>query len=462
MYSCGPTVYRYAHVGNLRTFLLPDLIRRALLYHGVEVFHVQNITDVGHLRDERFDRGEDRMLVAAGLEQKTPAEIADAYEAAFHHDAAAMNLLPAHVFPRATEHIADMVALAERLVDLGHAYVTDHDNVYYRVSSFPGYGRLSGNTLDDLRAGHRGHVEHDKEDPADFALWKSAGEGRILSWDTPRWGRGFPGWHIECSAMSLAHLGSEFDIHTGGVDHIPVHHTNEIAQSEAYLGDGRAWVNVWLHNEFINLREAKMSKSKGDTLLLSDLEERGFHALVYRYLLLGSHYRNQTEFTWEGLEGAAVALRRLLERLRVDAQPLTYEEAASRLTATGRGYLDELDEAISTDLGTPQALAVLNRLSRDPDVGDDDRAALAGAFESVLAIGVLDLDLDDVERPVELEVARAEIERLLEARQEARRSRDFAAADEIRERLERSGVEIRDTPDGTVWKARPARGRATE
>jgi cysteinyl-tRNA synthetase len=190
MYSCGPTVYRFAHVGNLRTFLLPDLIRRTLIYHGIEVFHVQNITDVGHMRDERFDRGEDRMLVAAGLEHKTPAEIADAYEAAFHADEALVNILPAHVFPRATEHIPDMIELAERLVDAGHGYLSEHGNLYYEVSSFPDYGLLSGNSLENLRAGHRGQVDHDKHDAADFALWKAAGEGRILKWPTRRWGAG--------------------------------------------------------------------------------------------------------------------------------------------------------------------------------------------------------------------------------------------------------------------------------
>ncbi|MDQ2965818.1 MAG: cysteine--tRNA ligase, partial [Chloroflexota bacterium] len=220
MYSCGPTVYRFAHVGNLRTFLLADFIRRALLYHGIEVFHVQNITDVGHLRDERFDRGEDRMLVAAGLEGRSTAEIADAYEAAFHADEAAVNILPAHAFPRATEHIAEMIDLAEQLVDRGLAYATEQGNVYYSVAAFADYGRLSGNTLADLRAGHRGHVEHDKRDPADFALWKAAGEGRSLKWPTPRWGDGFPGWHLECSAMAMRHMGPRFDIHTGGVDNV--------------------------------------------------------------------------------------------------------------------------------------------------------------------------------------------------------------------------------------------------
>lgn len=202
MYTCGPTVYRYAHVGNLRSYLLADLIRRVLLYHGLQVVHVKNITDVGHLRDERFDRGGDRMLVQAGLESKTSAEVADAYEAAFHVDEAAVNILPAHIFPRATEHIPEMLGLTERLVELGHAYVSAAGNVYYAVSSFADYGRLSGNSLDDLRAGHRGEVEPDKRDPADFALWKAAGEGRQLSWPTKHWGRGYPGWHLECSAMA--------------------------------------------------------------------------------------------------------------------------------------------------------------------------------------------------------------------------------------------------------------------
>ena len=221
MYTCGPTVYRYAHVGNLRSYLLADLIRRVLLYHGVDVFHVKNITDVGHLRDDQFDRGEDRMLVQAGLEHKSTAEIAAAYEAAFHADEALVNILPAHVFPRATEHIPEMLDLAERLEDAGHAYRTDHDNLYYAVSTFEDYGKLSGNSLDDLRAGHRtaGHVEHDKRDPADFALWKSAGEQRALKWPS-RWGEGFPGWHLECSAMALKYLGERFDIHTGGIDNV--------------------------------------------------------------------------------------------------------------------------------------------------------------------------------------------------------------------------------------------------
>jgi cysteinyl-tRNA synthetase len=305
MYSCGPTVYRYAHVGNLRTFLLPDLIRRTLLYHGIEVVHVQNITDVGHMRDERFDRGEDRMLVAAGLENKTPAEIADAYEAAFHADEALVNILPAHVFPRATEHIPEMIELAERLVDAGYAYVSDHGNIYYAVASFPDYGRLSGNSLDELRAGHRGHVDHDKRDPADFALWKVAGEGRMLKWPTPRWGDGFPGWHLECSAMALRHLGPQFDIHTGGIDNVFPHHEDEIAQSAPLVGGPPA--RLWVHGAFLQVGGQKMAKSAGNIERVAELPDRGIDPVAFRDLCLTSRYRHKLEYTAASLEAAAAA-----------------------------------------------------------------------------------------------------------------------------------------------------------
>ena len=288
MYTCGPTVYRYAHVGNLRSYLLADLIRRVLLYHGIDVFHVKNITDVGHLRDERFDRGEDRMLVAAGLESKSTAEIADAYEAAFHADEAAVNILPAHVFPRATEHIPEMVELAEALVDAGHAYVSDAGNVYYAVGSFPGYGRLSGNSLDDLRAGHRGEVEDDKRDPADFALWKAAGEGRLLRWPSP-WGDGFPGWHLECSAMAMKHLGPRFEIHTGGIDNVFPHHEDEIAQSAPLVGGPPA--TLWVHGEHLLMSGKKMAKSAGNFQRVTELAERGVEPRDVVTTLRGRHGR---------------------------------------------------------------------------------------------------------------------------------------------------------------------------
>src|SRR4051794_18238301 len=319
MYACGPTVYRYAHVGNLRTFLLADLIRRVELYHGVPVLAVQNITDVGHLRDERFDRGEDRMLVAAGLEHKTTQEIADAYEAAFHADAALLNLLPAHVYPRATEHIPEMLDLAEQLVDQGHAYVSESGNVYYDVASFPEYGQLSGNTLDALRAGHRGDIEPDKRDSADFALWKAAGEGRQLKWATPRWGEGYPGWHLECSAMALKHLGPRFDVHTGGIDNVFPHHEDEIAQSAPVVGGPPA--RVWVHGEFLQVGGQKMAKSAGNIERIADLADRGIRPLAFRYLALTSRYRHKLEYTPESLAGAAAGLESLRERLRALGEP---------------------------------------------------------------------------------------------------------------------------------------------
>jgi cysteinyl-tRNA synthetase len=255
--------------------------------------------------------------------------------------------------------------------------------------------------------------------------------------------------------MSMKYLGDRFDVHTGGVDHIPVHHTNEIAQSEAYLGG--PWVPFWVHNEFINLRDAKMSKSKGDTVLLSDLQQRGFHPLSYRYLLLGSRYRTQAEFTWDGLEGARVAHRRLLERTRerlpAGGRPLGYHEAADRLGDAGRGYLSRFDEAVSADLNTPQALAVLTQLSRDRGLARDDLAVLVSAAEALLAIGLLDLAPDDLDAPAaELALSPDEVDRLLGERTQARRRGDFAAADAIRDRLDRLGIELRDTPEGTVWK----------
>ena len=319
MYTCGPTVYRWAHVGNLRTYLLADLIRRTLLYHGLTVLHVKNITDVGHLRDERFDRGEDRMLVQAQLESKSSAEIAAVYEAGFHHDEGLVNILPAHVYPRATEHIPEMVALAERLEDAGHAYATAAGTVYYAVGSFPGYGRLSGNTLDQLRAGHRVEVEPDKRDPADFALWKPAGEGRQLKWSTARWGAGFPGWHLECSAMGLRYLGPLFDIHTGGVDNIFPHHEDEIAQSAAL--SGRPPARYWVHGEHLLSGGRKMAKSAGNFQRITELAADGSDPLAFRYLAMTVHYSRKQNLSDASIAGARIALASLRARLRALGPP---------------------------------------------------------------------------------------------------------------------------------------------
>ena len=491
MYSCGPTVYRYAHVGNLRTFLLADLIRRAVLYHGTPVLQVQNITDVGHLRDERFDRGEDRMLVAAGLEHKTPAEIADAYEAAFHADAALLNLLPAHVYPRATEHIPEMLDLAERLVDAGHAYVSDGGNVYYSVASFPGYGALSGNTLDALRAGHRGEIEPDKRDPADFALWKAAGEGRMLKWPTARWGEGFPGWHLECSAMALRHLGPRFDLHSGGVDNVFPHHEDEIAQSAPIVGGPPA--RVWVHGEFLNVGGKKMAKSAGNIERIADVAARGIDPLAFRYLCLTSRYRHKLEYTDASLAAAAAGLASLRAGLTAlgpapasgpwaAPTPLRAGAAANRpvgtadgvagngdgsageltdrahapsapLSPAGRELHDRFAAAVDDDLDLPTALAVVRETLRS-DIAADERRWLVLDADFVLG---LDLDRGPAE-PAATDDVPANIARLLDERAAARAARDFAASDALRDRLGELGYAVTDGPDGQTISRSPGPG----
>ena len=488
MYSCGPTVYRFAHVGNLRTFLLPDLIRRVLLYHGIDVRHVQNITDVGHLRDERFDRGEDPMLVAAGLEDKSPAEIADAYEAAFHADAAAMNLLPAHVFPRATEHIPEMLVLAERLEDLGHAYRTELGNVYYAVETWPGYGRLSGNTLDALRAGHRGEVEGDKRDPADFALWKAAGEGRLLKWPS-RWGDGFPGWHLECSAMAMRHLGDRFDIHTGGEDNVFPHHEDEIAQSGPIVGGPPA--DLWVHGGFLLTDGRKMAKSAGNFQRITELAEGGIEALAFRYLCLTARYSRRLDYSDESLAAASTALGTLRSRLRaigpapadgpwaapsvlaagrapdrpagdapgirghaapdarVDPPVLDRAtEPAAPLSGAGRELHERFVAAIDDDLDLPAAIATIHATLR-ADLPADERRWLVLDADAVLG---LDLHRAWEPQPPASAFAPATAS-LLAERVRARAARDWATADRLRDRLRELGVEPVDRPDGTSdWR----------
>jgi cysteinyl-tRNA synthetase len=488
MYSCGPTVYRFAHVGNLRTFLLPDLIRRTLLYHGVEVLHIQNITDVGHLREDPSGQEVDPMLVAAGLEGRSSREIADAYEAAFHADAALLNLLPAHEYPRATEHIDDMVALVGQLVARGHAYVTDKGNVYYAVGTCPGYGALSGNSLDALRAGHRGDVEPDKRDPADFALWKEAGEGRELRWPSP-WGEGFPGWHIECSAMALRHLGPRFDIHTGGEDNVFPHHEDEIAQSTPIVGGVPA--RLWVHGAHLLMSGRKMSKSAGNFQRITELAESGINPLAFRYLCLTARYARKLNLSDESLEGAAGGLASLRAEitalrpapsdgpwappaaLRPGAAPdrpagraegLTGHGARTAVTLAnraaapvaplssgGRKLHDRFVAAIDDDLDTPVALRIARETLR-ADLPADERRWLVLDMDFVLGLD-LDLAIDWGEQQtgatVHAEGLPDGAAELVRARTAARASRDWAAADRLRDELRDLGVEVIDLPDGS-------------
>ncbi len=484
MYTCGPTVYRFAHVGNLRSFLMADLIRRALLYHGLAVLHVKNVTDVGHLRDERPGQVVDPMLVQAGLEGRTPAEIAAAYEAAFHADEAAVNILPAHVYPRATEHIEDMIRLAEALQDAGHAYATPDGNVYFDVASFPGYGRLSGNSLTDLRAGHRSDIEPDKRDPADFALWKAAGEGRLLKWRTPRWGEGFPGWHLECSAMSMRYLGSRFDIHTGGIDNVFPHHEDEIAQSMPIGGEIPA--RHWVHGEFLLMDGHKMAKSAGNFQRVTEIAERGVNPIAFRYLALTSRYERKLGYSDRSLDAAAAALASLLAKLRAlgppaadgawaaptplvagtsgdrpvgvaaghaghgDGRGFVLHDRAGQPTAplspAGVSFHDRFAAAIDDDLDMPTAIALIREILRS-DLNADERRWLI--LDADLVLG-LDLhrawDAPRAERPP---VAVAE---LVAERQAARARRDFARSDSIRDELAELGWEVEDGPDGPTLR----------
>src|SRR4029077_4447849 len=311
MYSCGPTVYRYVHVGNLRTFMLPDLLRRTLEYLGYETYQVMNITDVGHLTDDTFDRGEDKMLVSARLENKSPEEIATFYTDAFLGDVRLVNIRPADAYPRATAYIAEMIELVERLIASGDAYEVA-GAAYFDTASSPAYGRLSRNSTEKLLAGHRGEPDPRKRHPGDFTLWKAAGEKRLQTWPSP-WGRGYPGWHIECSAMSMSILGDRFDLHTGGADNVFPHHEAEIAQSESVTG--HRVVGLWMHGGLLMLSGARMAKSAGNFFRITELEDQGFDPLAFRYLALQTRYRAPMNFSTERLSGADRALRLLRQRV---------------------------------------------------------------------------------------------------------------------------------------------------
>jgi cysteinyl-tRNA synthetase len=450
MYTCGPTVYRYAHIGNLRTFLVADLLRRALEADGLEVRQVQNITDVGHMTNEEFDRGEDRMLVSARLEDKSPAEIAAYYTEAFLADAAAFNLQPAAAYPRASEYVPQMQELVARLLEGGHAYEVD-GNVYFAVESFPGYGRLSGNTLERLRAGHR-QEEPDprKRHHADFALWKAAGPGRLVKWPSP-WGDGYPGWHIECSAMSLATLGEHIDVHTGGEDNVFPHHEDEIAQSEAVVG--HQVVTAWVHGRHLLTEDFKMSKSRGNFLSLRELTERGRTPLAARLLFLQARYRSPLNFTWSAVAGAERALERLRARMAAWASdpgggdgPGPAGDPARDPGAGAGGYERRFWAAVHDDLDTPTALAVLHELEADESLAPAARFAAVARLDQFLG---LDLDAEAGQ------ALPAGAEGLIAEREAARAARDFAAADRLRDRLAAMGVVVTDTPTGTSWRLRP-------
>ena len=443
VYACGPTVYRYAHVGNLRTFLLTDLLRRTAEQHGLRVRLVQNITDVGHMQDDAGvdDGGEDKLLAQARLEDRSPFAVARYYEDAFHRDLAALNVRPADAYPRASECIDLMVTLIERLVAGGSAYVGDDGTVYFDARSFPSYGAISGNRLDALRAGHGASGESTatgKRFHADWALWKRAGEAREMTWDSP-WGRGFPGWHVECSAMSIDLLGETIDVHTGGIDLRFPHHEDERAQSDASVG--HEVVRHWVHGEHLLFEGRKMAKSTGNVVLVADVTERGHDPLALRLAFLSSRYRQQANLSWDALAAADATLTRWRERVA------DWAEAPSR--ALDAGAREAVLAAFDDDLDTPRALQVLRRLEKDPDVP-------AGAkFETFAwADQLLGLDLARlVGRPRPAAALPPGAQELLDARAAARGAKDFAASDRLRGELADLGVTVQDTPAGQEWSA---------
>src|SRR5438876_2519819 len=379
LYSCGPTVYRYVHVGNLRTFMLPDLLRRSLEYLGYETEQVMNVTDVGHLTDDSFDRGEDKMLVAARLENKSTEDIAAHYTDAFLDDIRKLNIRPAEHYPHATRYIPRMLELIEKLIEAGHAYEID-GTVYYDIASFPAYGRLSRNSAEKLMAGHRGEPDPRKRHPGDFTLWRAAGEHRLQTWQSP-WGQGFPGWHIECSAMSMSILGERFDIHTGGADNVFPHHEAEIAQSEAVTG--HRVVSLWMHGGLLMLSGARMAKSAGNFFRITELEEQGFDPLAFRYLALQAKYRAPLNFSTERLAGADRALRQLRERIAGwSAHP------GEDIAKVSEEWESRFRAGIGNDLDMPAAMALVAELMRS-SLPAPVKATLLKRWDAVLG---LDLD----------------------------------------------------------------------
>ncbi len=434
IYSCGPTVYRFVHVGNLRTFMLPDLLCRALEYLGYRTEQVMNITDVGHLTDDTFDRGEDKMLVAARLENKSTEEIAAAYTAAFMEDAAKLNIRRAAHYPHATQYIPQMIELVTKLLEQGHAYVVG-GNVYYDITSFPAYGKLSRNTQEKLLSGVRSDVDTQKRNLADFTLWKGAGAHRMQVWPSP-WGPGFPGWHIECSAMSMSLLGERFDIHTGGADNVFPHHECEIAQSEGVTG--HRVVSIWMHGGLLLMSGARMAKSAGNFFRITALEEQGFDPLAFRYLALQAKYRTKLSFSTEGLAGADRALHQLRERVAEWSRDETSAKAGA-----GDEWEARFRSAIADDLDLPAVMALVAELTHG-QLPPRVKAALLTSWNRVLGL--------DLERSVAAQSLPSGAPELLEAREKARAAKDFATSDRLRDELARAGVTVTDTPEGQKWK----------
>lgn len=432
IYTCGPTVYNYAHIGNLRAYVFADILKKMFLFNDYEVTHIINVTDVGHLTSDE-DEGEDKLLLGAKREKKTVWEIAKYYEDAFFHDLELMNISSPEIKPRATNHIKEMIELIKKIEAKGYTYEAE-GNIYFDTSKFKDYGALIGGRPKEEETKSRVQIDEHKKNKTDFVLWFTRHKygNHEMEWDSP-WGRGFPGWHIECSAMSCKYFGEQFDIHTGGIDHVPIHHTNEIAQSESAFG--KKWVNYWLHNEFLVMNEnEKMSKSKDGFLTLKVLTDKGYKPEEYRYFLLGTHYRKKIMYSNEAMDSAKNSVQRLKNKIReimkCKDQELQEKEYGEQL--------QKFKENINDDLNTAKALATLWE-TLDLDINNFTKMKLLEKFDEVLSLGLL----------VVQEQTSQEILKIQRERDEARRNKDWKKSDELRSLIERKGYKVLDGKDGS-------------
>jgi cysteinyl-tRNA synthetase len=428
VYTCGPTVYDYDHLGHAWNYTQADILRRTLEYNGYKVKQAMNITDVGHLTSDA-DTGEDKMEKSAKEKKKTVWEIADFFAKIYFENRKKLNLLPPDIVCKATDHIKEMIELIELLLKKGYAYKID-DGVYFDVQKFPKYGRLSGNTLKNIKAGARVGVNPQKRHPADFALWKITPKSvkRQMEWNSP-WGKGFPGWHIECSAMSIKYLDPSFDVHTGGEDNIFPHHECEIAQSEA--ATGKKFVRYWFHPRFLKIEGEKMSKSLKNFFTIADIEKKGFSALNLRYLFLTGHYRTPFNFTWQGLKAAQIALNKLYE-------------IVSSLDSGNKGKIDKKYKesfltALNNDINTPQALSVVWQLIKDKKIKNAEKKKTLLDFDKVLGLNLNKIKKTAIPSP---------IKKIAAEREKARKNKDWQKADELRKEIEKLGYKVEDTPEG--------------
>lgn len=477
MYSCGPTVYNYAHIGNLRAYIFTDTLRRVLQWKGYDVKHVMNITDVGHLTSDA-DEGEDKMEQSASKLGKTVWEIAQFYTDNFFADLEKLNILTPTTVCKATDNIQEMIDFARKLDEKGFTYVLD-DGLYFDISKLPEYGKIALLDLEGQEAGARVATKEGKRSPADFAIWRFSpkDQKRLMEWDSP-WGVGAPGWHLECSVMSINELGNQFDIHTGGIDHRQVHHCNEIAQNQAFLDNNNPGANWWIHNEFLVLSsDEKMSKSAGNFLRLQSIIDLGIHPLVYRYFCLQASYRTPLEFSIDALMSARTGLTRLIKRIEAikltahietiefvcetemragKSLENTVESLSKDIPNANKKWLSDFDAAISDDLNTAKALALLNELIADSEMPPHVMVCIIAIYDLVLGLNLLRQSADAlILRPANAKIEESQITDLIAQRTQAKKDKDFAKADQIRDELVKSGVAIKDSKDGTTWEWLP-------